>query len=315
VERESTATPADVNPTTKTIQAARPSKKRSRSVHSRPKGIWRYLPAGVRRNWPAYVGTGLVVAACLIVLLVWQAMRKHPDSTGSGGDEPAGSSQNRDTVPLVDHLPLVTPDDAARYINQVCMIEMPVLTFRRGDNGELYLNSESNPGVRHNVAVVLRKAVVDQYARAGLQDLEGYFRGKTIRASGRMVASLKSGPFFLVAEDADHVWFATPVQAIRAVDAGRYINVTCAVDLVVKSSGQNKDGSQIFLNSEAKYDHSRNFTVVIPRRVAELLQARGVPDPQTYYRSKTVRVTGQITLYRGQPQIELTAPDQLSVVK
>jgi serine/threonine protein kinase len=303
---------AEGMPTAKIVKGPRTPRKRLRPA--KPSGVFRSLPRAVRRNWPVYAGASLVAAACLLLLVVWLA-RKHSDNAGPA-DDGASSAQSADGLPAVSQMPLITPAEAGRYADQNCMMEMQIKGVRWSPSGELYLDSESDPAAPGNVSVKLMKQIVLQYVQANIRDvneLKQHFAGKTIRAIGKVIVI--QGRPQLFAENARHIWFAAPAQAIRPEDAARYVNVTCAVEMRVQSSGLSSNGAMVVLNSEADYRHPKNFTVVIPGTVANQLRAQGIPDLMSYYLYKTIHVNGRITLLQGRPQMQLENAEQIRLVK
>jgi DNA/RNA endonuclease YhcR with UshA esterase domain len=62
------------------------------------------------------------------------------------------------------------------------------------------------------------------------------------------------------------------------------------------------------LNFNRPYPNN-TFTVVIPGSA----RARFKNAPETMYRGKTICVTGLITIYKGKPEIVVTAPSQIVI--
>src|SRR5262249_26032255 len=114
---------AEAMPTAKMVKTPRSGRKRVQPADTRPSGILEYLPPAIRRMWPVYAGEGAVAVACLLVLIVWLAVRK-PGDTGIIGGQ--GIIQNPESIPPVDYLRLITPAEASRHVNQRCIIELPV---------------------------------------------------------------------------------------------------------------------------------------------------------------------------------------------
>jgi DNA/RNA endonuclease YhcR with UshA esterase domain len=80
----------------------------------------------------------------------------------------------------------------------------------------------------------------------------------------------------------------------------------------VKSTGGR---SQRYLNSEPDYKSADNFTIFISKDVLPKFKDAGIKDPADYYKGKTIRVTGTVTVYDGEPRIEIEKPDQIKVVE
>ena len=87
------------------------------------------------------------------------------------------------------------------------------------------------------------------------------------------------------------------------------------LEMKVNSTGQATNGSRMFLNSATSFRDPANFTVVLDMRVVgDKLKAAGVAEPLTYYRGKTVRVTGTVSLFNDRPQIVVEDAGQIAVV-
>ena len=72
---------------------------------------------------------------------------------------------------------------------------------------------------------------------------------------------------------------------------------------------RSSSGSPTFLNLGRPYPSSLRFTVVI---WSENRARFGTPE--TRYRGRTICVRGQVSTYRGLPQIEAVSPSQIAVV-
>ncbi|MFO0841136.1 MAG: alkaline phosphatase D family protein [Gemmataceae bacterium] len=88
-----------------------------------------------------------------------------------------------------------------------------------------------------------------------------------------------------------------------------------AVELVVQSTGQSRDKGRIYLNSEADFRSERNLTIVLDTKsLARDLKEARVKDPRKHFGGKKVKVTGKVTIFRDNPQIEVTRLSQIQVV-
>lgn len=87
-------------------------------------------------------------------------------------------------------------------------------------------------------------------------------------------------------------------------DAARYVGQTVTVQGVVSQVSVSRRSGTTFLNFGGRYPN-HGFTAVIFRRSTSLF-----PDPQQY-EGRRVRVTGQVRMYNGKPEIVLESPDQL----
>jgi len=103
-----------------------------------------------------------------------------------------------------------------------------------------------------------------------------------------------------------------PVKPMTPAEAAKKINEKVTVEMVVKSTGGNK---ATFLNSEEDFKDDKNFTVFIPETTVEKLKKAKIEEPKTYYKGKTIHVTGTVTLYSEKPQIKVEEPEQIKVVE
>ncbi len=97
---------------------------------------------------------------------------------------PASRTQEAGHAALSQPLP-VTPEEAAKRIDQVCSVEMRV-SHTKTIEFSLLLNSKKykDPG---NFTVVVDKSVLSDLKQIGTDDPERYFFGKTIVATGKVV--------------------------------------------------------------------------------------------------------------------------------
>ena len=96
-----------------------------------------------------------------------------------------------------------------------------------------------------------------------------------------------------------------PTKPVTPAEAAKKVNEKVVLEMEVKSTG-GKDVS--FLNSEEDFKDVKNFTIFIPEAALEKFKKAKVEDPKTFYKGKTVRVTGTVTLYREKPQIKVEDP-------
>jgi tRNA A-37 threonylcarbamoyl transferase component Bud32 len=92
------------------------------------------------------------------------------------------------------------------------------------------------------------------------------------------------------------------------------VGKSVVVEMEVRSTRVSRNGLAYFLNSHKDYQDRANFTVVVHKPVMEELVKGDAKDPQARLQGKVVRVRGKVQLYKGNPQIELGAADQLEVV-
>ncbi len=102
------------------------------------------------------------------------------------------------------------------------------------------------------------------------------------------------------------------LAVIPVTAALEFVGKVKTVELTVQSTYDS--GRIILLNSEKLYENSANFMVVIPAE-ARLSFSQAKIYPPQYYRGKTIRVTGPLELYKGKPQMKVTGPGEIEVVK
>ncbi|HMP01019.1 MAG TPA: alkaline phosphatase D family protein, partial [Gemmatales bacterium] len=103
----------------------------------------------------------------------------------------------------------------------------------------------------------------------------------------------------------------TQDKPITPDEAGKKVGQNVTVQFVVRATGSS--GTRVFLNSESDRNDPRNFTIVIEKAGADALAKDGIDDPRSYYRGKTVRVTGKVETFRDAPQIKVTRAQQITV--
>jgi DNA/RNA endonuclease YhcR with UshA esterase domain len=101
-------------------------------------------------------------------------------------------------------------------------------------------------------------------------------------------------------------------KPLAPAEAAKRVNEKVTLEMVVKSTG-GKDN--VFLNSEEDYKDAKNFTVFLPEDTVEKFKKAKIENPKEYYKGKTIRVTGTVTLFREKPQIKVENPDQVAVVE
>jgi DNA/RNA endonuclease YhcR with UshA esterase domain len=104
-------------------------------------------------------------------------------------------------------------------------------------------------------------------------------------------------------------------KPITVEEAAKKVNEKVTVEFEVKATGQTQDRKRIFLNSETNFRSAKNFTIVLEGETLEKLRKSDVKDPRTYYRGKTIRVTGTVILYQNRPEIKLADVADIVVVE
>jgi DNA/RNA endonuclease YhcR with UshA esterase domain len=82
----------------------------------------------------------------------------------------------------------LTPIEARKHVGRKITVEMTVKASKNAlsHRGEIYLDSEENFRDEKDFAVVITKKGAASLAAAGISDPASHFRGKTIRAKGKV---------------------------------------------------------------------------------------------------------------------------------
>jgi DNA/RNA endonuclease YhcR with UshA esterase domain len=106
---------------------------------------------------------------------------------------------------------------------------------------------------------------------------------------------------------------ADDVKPIGPADAVKKINEEVTLQMEVKSSALR--GGVCFLNSEADHKDAKNFTIFVDKDTVAKFGAAKIEDPALYFKGKTVRVKGMVTLYHERPEIKLSGPDAIQIIE
>jgi hypothetical protein len=85
--------------------------------------------------------------------------------------------------------------------------------------------------------------------------------------------------------------------------------------MVVRTTKDFEPRKVYYLDSEEDYHDEKNLAVVISYEDAEKFKKAGVDDPSTFYKGKTVRVTGKVIREAMQTRIHVKEPSQVEVVE
>jgi alkaline phosphatase D len=103
-------------------------------------------------------------------------------------------------------------------------------------------------------------------------------------------------------------------EALTAEVVKANVNKKIAIEMKVLGTGAGGAGL-VFLNSEKDFTSDANFTVVLDKAALKLFEKAGVNLPRTHFEGKTIRVTGTLTEFRQRPQIMVSDPAQIEVLK
>lgn len=101
-------------------------------------------------------------------------------------------------------------------------------------------------------------------------------------------------------------------QNISAKDAGKYAGKTVTVcDKIYGGKFLNSSGNKpTFLNVGADYPNAP-FTVVIWEADRKKFKFK----PEEFFKGKKVCITGEIKMYKGKPEVEVSDPKQIVVTE
>ena len=97
-------------------------------------------------------------------------------------------------------------------------------------------------------------------------------------------------------------------------EAANRVNEPVTVEMLVKAAKNCPHCSQIFLDSEEDHHDAKNFAVAVTEIGKGKFREAKIDDPAGHFKSKTIRVTGMVTVKDNQPEIEVDDPGQIEVV-
>lgn len=101
---------------------------------------------------------------------------------------------------------------------------------------------------------------------------------------------------------------------IKPEDARMHVDKKVEVVFEVKHAKYSERRKTAFLDSEENFQDKKNLGIAITETgIQDLKQKRAVDGPADYYRGKTIRVTGTVTLKDEKPYIEVTQAEQLDL--
>lgn len=93
----------------------------------------------------------------------------------------------------------------------------------------------------------------------------------------------------------------------------KHVKQRVTIEMEVQATGAST--TMVFLNSSPERQSEENFTVVLDEAAQAKLKKAGIAAPRTHYEGKAIRVTGTLSLFREQPQIIVSDPAQIEVLK
>lgn len=220
----------------------------------------------------------------------------------------------------------LTPEQAAKKVGQTVTVQFEVKAT--GSSGSrVFLNSMADRNDPKNFTIVLEKTALDALAREQISDPKAHFRGKTVRATGKVETFREQAQIKVTSARSIKVVSAdggdeprkddrptepppakeptpAPGSALTPTEAGKMVGKTVTVTFEVKSAGS--AGNRVFLNSEADRNSDANFTIVLEKAAVDALAKQQIDNPRSQLRGKKVQATGKVETFRDLPQIKVT---------
>jgi hypothetical protein len=128
----------------------------------------------------------------------------------------------------------------------------------------------------------------------------------------RLPAVVLALSVIVVAASADE---SPPAKPISSEEAGKHVGEKVTAEMFVKATKDRLEiRKEIYLDSTTDHHDPKNLAAVITVAGAAKLKAAGIADPAAYYKDKTIRVTGTVTLKEKEPRIEINEAEQIQVV-
>jgi hypothetical protein len=101
-------------------------------------------------------------------------------------------------------------------------------------------------------------------------------------------------------------------KPLTSEEAGTHVGEKVTVEMVVRASKDRLEKrKEIYLDSTTDHHDPKNLAVVITVAGAASLKAAGVDKPADYYKDKTIRATGTVSLKENEPRIEINDASQI----
>ena len=102
-------------------------------------------------------------------------------------------------------------------------------------------------------------------------------------------------------------------EPLTLKEAANHLDKKVAIEMLVQATGASN--TLVFLNSAPDRSSEENFTVVLDKDAQTKFAKAGINLPRTHFEGKTIRVTGVLSLFRERPQIIVSDPAQIEIVK
>lgn len=101
---------------------------------------------------------------------------------------------------------------------------------------------------------------------------------------------------------------------IKPQEARQNVGKKVEVVFEVKGSKNSLKRKTVYLDSEADFRDEKNLGIAISEKgVSDLKQKRNVDEPAEFYRSKMIRVLGEIVIEDERPYIKVDEAEQLDL--
>jgi len=105
-------------------------------------------------------------------------------------------------------------------------------------------------------------------------------------------------------------------KPLSPVEARKRVNEKVTVEMRVAASKERLlKFKEIYLDTETDFRSPKNLAVVITLAGAAKFKEAGIAEPAAYYKGKTIRVVGTVTLDKERPRIVVEEPKQIEVIK
>jgi DNA/RNA endonuclease YhcR with UshA esterase domain len=101
-------------------------------------------------------------------------------------------------------------------------------------------------------------------------------------------------------------------KTITSEEAGKHVGEKVTVEMIVRASKDRLEKrKEIYLDSTTDHHDPKNLAAVVTVAGAASLKSAGIADPATYFKGKTIQVSGTVTLKEKEPRIEINEASQI----
>jgi hypothetical protein len=104
-------------------------------------------------------------------------------------------------------------------------------------------------------------------------------------------------------------------KPLTPVEARKLVGKKVVVEMLDQASKNRLEKrGEIYLDSEEDFKDAKNLAVVINKAGAASFAKAGIKEPAGHFKSKTIRVTGTVTLEDERPRIVVEDAQQIELV-